>query len=94
MCLPALQSTTAQVLSVAMRRGVNKAAVAVARKLVTAVWHILKGHWCQTLEENSTLLTKLARLATELGVPVLHELGYASKIAFQQEKLELLRTCP
>ncbi len=58
------------------------------------VWHILKGHWCKTLGENTTLLTKLAKLATELGVPVLHELDYASKIAFQERKLAVLRTCP
>lgn len=54
-------------LSVALRRGTNKAAVAVARKLTVAVWHVLKGHWNQALEENTTLLTKLAKLATDLG---------------------------
>ena len=81
-------------LSVALRRGTNKAAVAVARKLTVAVWHVLQGHWNKTLEENTTLLTKLAKLATELGVPTLRELGYASKIAFQEQKLEVLRTCP
>jgi transposase len=81
-------------LSVALRRGPNKAAVAVARKLTVAVWHILQGHWNKAVDENSTLLTKLAKLATELGVATLKELGYASKIAFQQEKLEVLRTHP
>jgi hypothetical protein len=81
-------------LSVALRRGTNKAAVAVARKLTVAVWHILQGHWNKILEENSTLLTKLAKLATELGVPTLRELGYASKLAFQEQKLEVLRTYP
>jgi transposase len=81
-------------LSVALRRGVNRAAVAVARKLVTAVWHVLKGHWSKALEENTTLLTKLTKLATELGVRTLHELGYASKIAFQEQKLQMLRTYP
>ena len=55
-------------LSVAMRRGTNRAAVAVARKLVTAVWHLLKGHWSQAFEETTTLTTKLQKLATELGV--------------------------
>ena len=81
-------------LSVALRRGVNKAAVAVARKLTVAVWHVMQGHWNKTLEESTTLLTKLTKLATELGVPTLKELGYASKAAFQAEKLEVLRTCP
>jgi len=81
-------------LSVALRRGTSKAAVAVARKLTVAVWHILQGHWNKALDENTTLLTKLAKLATELGVATLRELGYTSKIAFQQQKLEVLRTFP
>ena len=81
-------------LSVALRRGQNKAAGAVARKLTVAVWHVLQGHWNQTLEETNTLLTKLAKLSTELGLPTLKELGYASKAAFQEEKLEVLRTHP
>jgi transposase len=81
-------------LSVALRRGTNKAAVAVARKLTVAVWHVLQGHWNKALEETTTLLTKLAKLATELGVSTLQELGYASKVAFQEQKLEVLRTHP
>jgi transposase len=32
-------------LGVALRRGSNKAAVAVARKLTVALWHVMKGHW-------------------------------------------------
>jgi transposase len=81
-------------LAVALRRGMNKAAVAVARKLTVAVWHVLKGHWNKAVDENSTLLTKLMKLATELGVPTLKELGYASKVAFREQKLEVLRTHP
>lgn len=81
-------------LSVALRRGQNKAAAAVARKLTVAVWHVLRGHWNQALEENTTLLTKLTKLATDLGVSTLQELGYASKAAFQEQKLEVLRTHP
>ncbi len=81
-------------LSVALRRGHNKAAVAVARKLTVAVWHVLQGHWNKALEETTTLLTKLTKLATDLGVPTLKELGYASKVAFQEQKLAVLRTYP
>jgi transposase len=81
-------------LSVALRRGTNKAAVAVARKLTVAIWHVMQGHWNKTLEEGSTLLTKLMKLATELGVATLKELGYASKAEFQEKKLYVLRTHP
>ncbi len=37
-------------LAVAARRGRNKAAVAVARKLCVAVWHVLQGHVIGALE--------------------------------------------
>ena len=66
----------------------------MARKLTVAIWHVLQGHWNKMLEETTTLLTKLSKLATDLGLPTLQELGYASKIAFQEEKLEVLRTHP
>ena len=79
-------------LSVAVRRGMNRAAVAVARKLVTAVWHLLQGHWNQAFEETTTLTTKLQKLATELGVSTLKELGYESKAQFQEKKLYQLRS--
>jgi transposase len=46
-------------LVVAMRRGKNKAAVAVARKLCVAVWHLLQGHPIGALERLDTLHTKL-----------------------------------
>ena len=58
-------------LAVAVRRGANKAAVAVARKLTVAVWHVPQGHWNKALEETPTLRTKLHKLATELGVATL-----------------------
>ncbi|MDQ3623626.1 MAG: IS110 family transposase [Verrucomicrobiota bacterium] len=81
-------------LAVALRRGLNKAAVAVARKLAVAVWHVLTGHWNQALEETPALTTKLRKLATELGIATLNQLGYASKAAFQEAKLHVLRTHP
>jgi transposase len=81
-------------LSVALRRGVNKAAVAVARKLTVAVWHVMKGHWNKAVDEGATLTTKLLKLATELGVQTLTTLGYANKAAFQEQKLYLIKTHP
>ena len=79
-------------LSVALRRGCNRAAVAVARKLVMSVWHVMQGHWTVVEEVSGTLATKIFKLATELGVQTLKELGYSSKKAFQERKIYLLRT--
>jgi transposase len=79
-------------LAVAMRRGRNKAAVAVARKLCVAVWHVMQGHVIGAIERIDTLHTKLHKLATELGVPAIKQLGYETKEAFVQKKIYLLRS--
>jgi len=81
-------------LAVAARRGRNKAAVAVARKLCVAVWHVMKGHVIGAIQRMDTLHTKLGKLATELGVPAIKAMGYETKTAFIQQKLYLLRTYP
>jgi transposase len=81
-------------LGVALRRGANRAAVALARKLTVAVWHIMKDHWSAALEVTKTLTTKIFKLATELGVETLQKLGYVSKAEFQEKKLYILQTYP
>ena len=68
-------------------RGRNKAAVAVARKLCVAVWHLIQGHVIGALKRLDTLQTKLSKFATELGVPAIKELGYESESAFIEAKL-------
>ncbi len=81
-------------LAVAVRRGRNKAAVAVARKLCVAVWHVMQGHVIGAIERVDTLHTKLHKLATELGLPAVKALGYETKEAFVQKKLYLLKSYP
>lgn len=81
-------------LALAMRRGRNKAAVAVARKLCVAVWHVMQGHAIGAIERIESLRTKMHKLATELGVPTIKQLGYQNKEAFVREKLYLLRSYP
>jgi transposase len=81
-------------LSVAARRGRNKAAVAVARKLCVAIWHVLKGHVIGALEPLARLETKLGKLATDFGLPAIKALGYESKDTFIEHKLHLLKSYP
>ena len=81
-------------LAVAARRGRNKAAVAVARKLCVAIWHVLSGHVIGALEPLPRLQTKLGKLATDLGLAAIKALGYPSKTAFLEEKLSLLQSYP
>ena len=81
-------------LAVAARRGRNKAAVAVARKLCVALWHVLMGHSIGALERLDTLTTKLAKFATEVGPAALKALGFNNKTDFVTKKLYVLRTYP
>ncbi len=81
-------------LSVAARRGRNKAAVAVARKLCVALWHVLQGHVIGSLERLDSLTAKLGKLATELGLSAIKALGYESKDSFIAHKLDLLQSYP
>src|SRR5439155_25808471 len=53
-------------LAVALRRGRNKAAVAVARKRCVALWHVLMGHVIGALDQLDNVETNLSTFATEL----------------------------
>src|SRR5213596_2423816 len=81
-------------LAIAARRGRNKAAVAVARKLCVALWHVLMGHVIGALERLDTLETKLSKFATELGPAALAAFGYNNKADFVKKKLYVLRSYP
>lgn len=81
-------------LAVAARRGRNKAAVAVARKLCVALWHVLMGHSIGALERLDTLTTKLSKFATEVGPAALKALGFNNKTDFVTKKLYVLRSYP
>jgi transposase len=81
-------------LALAARRGRNKAAVAVARKLCVALWHVLMGHAIGALERLDTLETKLNKFATEMGPAALAAFGYNNKADFVEKKLYVLRSYP
>ena len=74
-------------LAVAARRGRNKAAVAVARKLCVALWHVLMGHLIGAFERLDTLATKLSKFATEIGPGALTAFGYNNKADFVKKNL-------
>jgi transposase len=81
-------------LALSMRRGRNKAAVAIARKLTVAIWHILMGHPIGAVDNLQRLETKIFKLATDLGVSTLKSLGFPSKDDFVQKKLYVLQNYP
>ena len=81
-------------LTVAARRGRNKAAVAVARKLAAAVCKLLTVYTIGALERIDTLQTKLSKFATELGPTALAAFGYKNKSDFVASKLYVLQSYP
>lgn len=54
----------------------NKVAVALARKMVCYVWHILMGHPSPNIEAETSFKRKLEKLAYRLGSEGIGALGY------------------
>ena len=69
----------------------NKAVCALARKMLTQVWHILMGHPAPGAEPEAPFRRKLARLAGRGGQGVLAGLGHASAAAFAESICATLR---
>ena len=72
----------------------NIAVVAVARKLAVSIWYLLKGCFSPLLEINASLEVKVNKLATEVGLTSIKEMGFPSKKAFVEEKLNFLLNIP
>jgi transposase len=72
------------------RRCRSVAIIGVARKLVVALWYLLRGCFTPLVEITETLRCKLLHLATEIGRPALRQMGYKSAAAFIAEKEKLL----
>jgi len=74
-----------------MKKHRNEAAVAVARKLTVAVWHLLMGHFTPLLEASEHLRTKLLKLATVIGKDSLKAMGLADRDAFVQAQIKSIQ---
>lgn len=64
----------------------NVAITAIARKLAVSIWYLLRGLFTPLAKIDSTLLAKLSKLASAIGLTTLRHLGYKSKTAFIEEK--------
>ena len=76
---------------IALRKNRNVAVAAVARKLVTAIWYLLKGYYTPALEMDKHLETKLLKLATVLGKQKLQEMGFVRRITFIEHYFEKIQ---
>lgn len=77
-------------LGLAYRKGRNLAAFAVARKLVTAVWYLLKGFFSPLTEQTPVLRRKLEELARTIGRKRIAELGFEDSGDFRDKKIVVL----
>lgn len=73
-----------------MRKGVNIAVCALARKLVVAIWYLLSGHFSPLKEANHKLRIKLTKLASDIGLKTLRQEGYRGAQDFIEEKITIL----
>lgn len=73
-----------------MRKGRNLAVVALARKLVVAIWYLLQGMFTPLLEIDQTLRIKIRKLAVALGLPTLKQMGFPTSKAFQDHFMNQL----
>lgn len=69
----------------AARKNPNIAVAAPARKIVTLVWHILRGHTVPADEAPQGYATKMVKLAAKVGREKLRSLGYESTADFIRE---------
>ena len=69
----------------------NIAVAAIARKLTTAIWHLLKGHFTPILELNDHLETKLTKIATVLGKEKLSSMGFEKRNDFVRYHFNIIQ---
>jgi len=77
-------------LALACRKGRNLAAFAVARKLVTAIWYLLKGFFSPLTEPTLLLRRKLEELGEEIGSKRLADLGFENSGIFRDRMMKIL----
>lgn len=74
-----------------VRKHRNLAVAAIARKLTVSIWYLLKGCFTPLIEATEHLTTKLLKLATVLGKPLLKDLGYPSRAAFVAAQIKQIQ---
>jgi len=72
----------------AYRKGKPAACIAVARKMLTAVWYLLRGFKPEVKEATSHITTKLGKIAGAIGAQRLPEIGYEKRSVFIEEKMK------
>jgi len=77
--------------SVHFRRGRNIAVVAVARKMVTALWYLLMGMFTPLTEATPHLQRKIRILAAEIGIKAVKEMGFPRYQDFVLDRIKIIQ---
>jgi len=72
------------------RKKANVVTTAVARKLITAIWYVLKGYSSPLTELSQMIEIKLRKIAIKVGKERRRELGYSTLEGFVQAKGQFL----
>jgi transposase len=73
------------------RKAKNVAVCAVARKIVVAIWYLLRGFFTRLEEVSTTITAKLRKLSTFIGKEKLKCFGYSKTEYFIKAKERLLK---
>ena len=68
----------------------NKAVCAVARKLLTYIWHVLRNDPTPNREAEEFYKKKLIRFGSKLGKERLIEMGYTDRNAFAEKYTSII----
>ena len=68
----------------------NKVVCAVARKLLTYIWHVLRNDPTPNREEEELFKRKLIRFGSKLGKANLIELGYSNRTEFAEKYTSII----
>lgn len=77
-------------LALKMRKGTNIAIAALARKLTVASWYLMQGFFSPLTEISGSLRIKIRKIAIVIGKQRILQLGYKTRIAFEDEKIHIL----
>jgi len=77
--------------SVHFRRGRNIAVVAVARKMITALWYLLMGMFTPLTEPTPHLQRKIRFLAEEIGIKAVKEMGFRRYQDFVLDRIKIIQ---
>lgn len=73
-----------------MRKGVNIAVAALARKLLVSVWYLLKGFFTPLTDVTAHIRIKTHKIASEIGSVRIRKMGYKSLSEFEEKILKIL----